>query len=183
MGAPHSDTIRFAMDPATDAQAATAMRHRDPSGRLAILATQAIASIAFLAHGVLAYGSAGRDDAHITYAAANALARTGQILNLNGVRLEQSTSLLHVILLAAAEYATGGKIADVGGVFSIVCGLAGLLAIAASRTGRAAVHSCLALLVSNGYFAYWSFGGLETSLVSLVILCGFVAAERYLEGG
>ncbi|MDY6991315.1 MAG: hypothetical protein SVR94_01745 [Pseudomonadota bacterium] len=63
--------------------------------------------IAFL-HGLFLYGAAtGRDDPYITYWAAQALSSFGHIINYNGVALEQSSSLLHVILLAVLHYFSG----------------------------------------------------------------------------
>ena len=43
--------------------------------------------------GLLLFSSTGHDDAHITEWAAYSLARFGEILNYNGQRFEQSSSL------------------------------------------------------------------------------------------
>ncbi|HNL92071.1 MAG TPA: hypothetical protein PKH01_04140, partial [Pseudomonadales bacterium] len=43
--------------------------------------------------------SGGVDDAHITYWAAESLVRNGEILNYNLDRVEQSSSLLQVLVL------------------------------------------------------------------------------------
>src|SRR5689334_2064756 len=54
-------------------------------------------------HGALLYTASGHDDSHITYWAARTLAASGEILNYNGERIEQSSTLLLVLLLAAAH--------------------------------------------------------------------------------
>ena len=63
-------------------------------------ALTAFGTIALILIGFLFYGPSGHDDSHITYAAAYQLLEHGQILNNNGERVEQSSSLLHVLLLA-----------------------------------------------------------------------------------
>lgn len=71
-----------------------------------ILAT----AIAVVLGGVLVgtqYPAAGNDDSHITYWAAFALSEYGEIVNYNGVALEQSSSLLLVLLLAAIRKLLG----------------------------------------------------------------------------
>ena len=59
---------------------------------------RALPALAFLATGALLFPSSGRDDVYITYGPALALAETGSISNWNGEAVEQSSSLLDVVL-------------------------------------------------------------------------------------
>lgn len=58
--------------------------------------------------------SAGRDDAFITYWAAHAIARFGEIVNYDGDRVEQSSSLLHTVILAILHAVTGVNLPTLG---------------------------------------------------------------------
>lgn len=53
------------------------------------------------------FPASGNDDSHITFFAAHQLARDGSIANYNAERVEQSSSLLLVLLLAAVQRVTG----------------------------------------------------------------------------
>ena len=57
-------------------------------------------ALALVLAGLLLFPSAGQDDTHITCWPAYTLSHFGQILNYNGQRVEQSSSLLQVLLLA-----------------------------------------------------------------------------------
>src|SRR5665213_2790297 len=59
-----------------------------------------VCALAFAAFAFLLYGQSGQDDTYITYWPARTLAEHGQIWNYNGVRLEQSSSLSLVVILA-----------------------------------------------------------------------------------
>ncbi len=125
----------------------------------------------FLVLGLFFFPSTGHDDAHITYWAAHALSDFGEIVNYNGDRIEQSSSLLHTLLLTAVQRVSGLDVVDVGGLFGIVFGLLTIF-----LTGRLALvlgQDKLApqfLLATSVPFLYWSFGGLESSLVSGAVL-------------
>jgi len=56
--------------------------------------------------GFLLFGSTGRDDSYITYWVADQFRRTGRIANYNGKAIEQSSSLLHVLVLAGLSWLT-----------------------------------------------------------------------------
>src|SRR5690349_14574210 len=111
------------------------------------------------AAGFVLFGSSGRDDAYITYWVADQLRRTGRIANYNGRALEQSSSLLHVLLLAAGSAASGIPVTTVGPwmaiTFGAMCAPIGYwLCGRLDRRGRwiaAALISTLPPLV------YWSF--------------------------
>ena len=126
----------------------------------------------FLVHGFGLYGSAGRDDVHITYWAADALVETGNIVNLNGERVEQSSSLLHVLLLALLYKITNVPIPTLAALLSILFGAATTLVIwrFTSKFGISNDWCVPLLLLLSPYFVYWSFGGLETTLIAFSVL-------------
>jgi len=126
-----------------------------------------------LVHGLLLYGaSSGRDDVYITYWAAYALSHFGSIVNYNGEPLEQSSSLLHVLLLALLKRLVDLPLPTLGPLFSSIIGGLTLLAtwrlavfLAIPAAGFVALFCAL-----FPYLVYWSFSGLETSLVALIVL-------------
>jgi hypothetical protein len=144
---------------------------------------QALPPLILVGVGLLLFGSSGRDDAHITYWAAHALARFGEVLNYNGVHLEQSSSLLHVVLLAILERLSGGDPVTLGR-FSSIGG--GVIAVAltyrlALRLDAHAAFSAAVLTAAAPYFVYWSFGGLETTLMAAAVLLFILTSGHYLD--
>ena len=132
--------------------------------------------------GLLLYSSAGRDDAYITYWAADSLKRTGRISNINGGRLEQSTSLLHTAVLAAASWITTIDVPRLGYALAIVFGaLSTVAAYALGRRLDPAAGAPAAIIVATlGPLVYWSFGGLETSLAAFLLLASMLSVARLL---
>jgi hypothetical protein len=138
--------------------------------RLWHFALYLIPSTILVLTGLLLFGSAGRDDAYITYWPAYTLSRFGQILNYNGDRIEQSSSLLQVVLLAALAKTTGLEMVTLGKLSSIVFGVASVVAIfklIMKAADRAAGFSAAIITSASPYFVYWSYSGLESTLVSL----------------
>ena len=134
--------------------------------------------------GFLLFSSTGRDDAYITYWAADQLRRTGRITNYNGKALEQSSSLLHVLLLALASEVTRLPVTTVGPWMAIVAGavcapVAYWLCDRLEPRGRWAAAALVATLPS---LVYWSFGGLETSLATVLVLLSLFVLIRVVEG-
>jgi hypothetical protein len=123
----------------------------------------------FLLLGALIFPSAGWDDAYITYWQAHALATAGQIVNVNGQAVEQSSSLGLVLILAVLRKLTGVDVSIVGRLVSIAFGAATIAATArlARRVDAPASRYVPILLATNTYFIYWSFGGMEASLAGL----------------
>ena len=118
------------------------------------------------------FSSTGRDDAHITNWAAHALARYGEIVNYNGDRIEQSSSLLHVLILAALSVLTRVPLATLGALVSI--GFGCLSVWMTMRLARAMAPDlaspCGWLLGTSLGLLYWSFGQLETTLAASATL-------------
>ena len=138
-----------------------------------------------LAISITLYPSAGRDDAYITYWAAHALADFGEIVNYNGDRIEQSSSLLHVLLLATATKLTTVDVPTLGPILSMLAAVATL--IYTRRLATLFVGGLLPILAStlvatSTYFSYWATGGMETSLAALVYTVLVYHYVCYLRG-
>ncbi|NBT95911.1 MAG: hypothetical protein EBT47_13150, partial [Chloroflexi bacterium] len=134
----------------------------------------------FLSVGGFLFPSAGRDDAFITYWAAHAIARFGEIVNYDGDRVEQSSSLLHTVILGILHAVTGVNLPTLGvtvsaGAAAIAIWLIGRLAdiIGTPRT-LAQVH-----LATTTPFLYWAFGGLETTLNAAAVIAFLIAYYAY----
>jgi hypothetical protein len=134
------------------------------------------------------FPAGGNDDSHITYFSAHALAKYGEILSYNGTRVEQSSSLTFVVVLALAHVFLGISLPTLGWVLSL---LFGALAISlsymmAKRDAPRASAWCPLLLASFLPFLYWSSSGMEMTLVAslggaLAILASNVI-DRLREG-
>src|SRR5262249_33831209 len=133
--------------------------------------------------GLLFFASTGPDDPHITYWSAYTLARFGQILNYNGYHVEQSSSLLQVALLALLSKFIPIAIVTLGKISSIAFGVASVIAISKlvmRVAGRAAAFVAAMLTAASSSFIYWSYGGLESTLVSLTGICLIIILADYL---
>jgi hypothetical protein len=123
------------------------------------------------------FPAAGNDDSHITYWAAFALSEYGAIVNYNGVALEQSSSLLLVVLLAAIRELTGVEPPTAGWLLSLAS--AALCVVMTARLARkvapAAESWAPLLLASFLPFLYWSSSGMEMTLAALL---GSVVVDR-----
>lgn len=142
-----------------------------PGARRSAVAT-VIPAAAVPLLGFLFFTSTGRDDAYISYWAARTLAKTGNITNYNGARLEQSSSLLQTALLAGLNRITTLSIPDLGIWVGIAAGAA-----AAAIAGRLAERispgtglTAAALTGVSPFLVYWSFGGLEAPIVALLLV-------------
>jgi hypothetical protein len=137
--------------------------------------------IAFL-HGLFLYSAAsGRDDPYITYWAAQALSDFGTIMNFNGEAVEQSSSLLHVILLAVLHQISGLSLPIIV-FFSAAMGALSILAawrLAVFLNLKAAWFVALFLALFP-YLVYLSFSGLETTLVALIVVLLIYSVIRFL---
>ena len=144
------------------------------------------AVVAFVALGLVVFGSTGHDDSHITYWAAHALADLGEIVNYNGDRVEQSSSLAQVVLLAIASKLLGVALPTLGPLSSIAFGvlsifLAAKLARRAVPEGGALVPTTAAWVAATSpQLVYWAFGGLESTLVAAAAAWVILAMADHL---
>ena len=137
--------------------------------------------IVFLSLGFFFFPSAGTDDNFITYWAAYTLSHFGEIVNYNGERIEQSSSLLHSLILAAFHYFSKFKIENIGNILSIFFGLVSLYCIGKlSQILRQDQFATTILAATSVPLLYWSFGALETSLLAAIVLVFIIAIIRFL---
>jgi hypothetical protein len=121
---------------------------------------------------VCVFGVGARDDDYITYWVAEQLAKTGHFVNIDGARIEQSSSLAHVLVLAALYFVTRLPLPVLG--FAV--GLASLVAtiwLTSRLAGRARPEAWWAatLVVAIAYpIVYWATGGLETVFAAASVL-------------
>ncbi len=134
--------------------------------------------------GILLFPVSGTDDKYITYWSAHALANLGEMVNYNGERVEQSSSLTHVLLLAALAKLVPLSMSGIGWVVSVAFGLATVLMThrLAGRIGPALARPAAWIAGSALSLVYWSFGGLESTLAACLgtglLLVGIDAAQH-----
>lgn len=110
------------------------------------------------------------DDAHITYGAAASFARYGEILNYNLDRVEQSSSLLLVVMLGSLKKITGLSVVTLGHLTTIVMAVVTLFFFCRLLRGLSVASSGAVLLASSPFFVYWAFGGMEGPWLSLLLV-------------
>jgi hypothetical protein len=136
-----------------------------PAGLLAAALASLGVAIAFWSQG-------GQDDTYITYWPAKTLAEHGEIVNYNGLRLEQSSSLSLVVVLALIYKLTPWSMPTVGFLTSLAAALAtGLIAVRLAR--RMGLQSRIAVVTATltaAPFGYWATSGTETPLTAFAAL-------------
>lgn len=133
--------------------------------------------------GLALFSSTGRDDAHITLWPARMLVEQGEILNYNGDRVEQSSTLLFVLTIAAVYGITGANVATIAYVLAIVFGALTVSATyyLARKIGSSRMALFAALLTATSpYLVYWSFGKMEATFTSLLILLMVIVYAQLL---
>jgi len=144
----------------------------------------ALPPVVLLALGGLLFGSTGRDDAYLTYWPAHTLATTGKMVNYNGQRVEQSSSLLHVVVLAVVSRMSTLSIPAAGWIVGLVSGAATVV-VAIQLARRIEPQAALiagAFTATSAYLVYWSFGGLETPLAALCCLLAVLGSATLVTG-
>jgi hypothetical protein len=117
------------------------------------------------------FSSTGRDDSHITYWSAWSLSHYGEILNYSGQRVEQSSSLLQVILLFIIYKLSGISLPTIGGLLSLLAALYSIWKVGqlADKLDFSKLQSQL-FLATSAPFMYWALGGLESTLVAGILV-------------
>jgi hypothetical protein len=152
------------------------LRARSASGCVALaIAIQ-------LGVGLTLFRSTGRDDAYITFWPAWTLVHHGALENYSGERVEQSSSLLQTLLLAALHALSGIGIPELGWTSGIAAAaLAVALAPRLVPPGTPGAGAVAWIAALSAPLLYWSFSGMETPLVALLgvllALCARSAAE------
>ncbi|MEM0998561.1 MAG: hypothetical protein AAGN35_15995 [Bacteroidota bacterium] len=143
-------------------------------------------SLLFFA-GIILFSSAGRDDVFKSLWPAWTLSEFGQIVNYNGEVLEQSSSLLQVLLVGGLHRVLGGDIVLLGGLLAVLCGMGSVMFSQwlAQEVGlsTARMRWTTWLVAASSFVAYWSWGGLEASLAALCFLLFTVAVLRFVRRG
>ncbi len=126
----------------------------------------AVLAAAAATAAVLLFGSGGGDDSHITWWVVDALVRVGQIININGVRLEQSSSLALVIVVAALKCVTPLSTPALGVLFSLTAliATAWMTGHVASRIDPRFRLVATILVATSAPLTYWATSGMETAL-------------------
>ncbi len=130
------------------------------------------------------FPSAGRDDAYITYWAAHTLREFGEVANLNGLHLEQSSSLFHVIVLGIFSRITSISVPTVGPLTSVLSSILSVVytyQLARLVAGRWYAVGAAMIVATAVPFVYWTTGGLEGTLAALVTTALLFHVTRYLE--
>ena len=130
------------------------------------------------------FPSAGRDDAYITYWAAHTLREFGEIANLNGAHLEQSTSLLHVLILGGLSFLTRLAVPAIGPPTSVLFGIPTVVytfEFARQFVGRWYAMGAAMIVATAAPFVYWTTGGLESTMTALAATALLYHLTRYLE--
>jgi hypothetical protein len=131
------------------------------------------------------FPAAGNDDSHITYWSAHALAQYGAILNYNGEHVEQSSSLLLVLLLATLNKLVSLPIPATAWVLGMLSA-AGAVAVATKLSfglERKAAPFTPLLAATCLPFAYWATSGMETALVALLGCAAVEALGAGIDAG
>src|SRR6185312_3656453 len=125
------------------------------------------AGVAFVVLAFLIYGQSGPDDVYITYWPARTLAEHGRIWNYNGVRLEQSSSLSLVVVLAILYRLTPFSMPVVAFVTSLGFGLWALWLAqrVAARLELRPSWAVVPVIATVACFGSWSTSGMEMPLV------------------
>ncbi|MGR3572506.1 hypothetical protein [Brevirhabdus sp.] len=139
-----------------------------------------VSAMALVPLAVVVLGYTGRDDSHITYHVADAMAAGRGVVNYSGALLEQSSSLAYTALLALVSAVLGTMSAANGPVVSLVLHLlAGGVLFAYLRMQRlTAWVAVLAVLLPAPL--YWALSGMENSLYLLVLLGQAMVTARFV---
>jgi hypothetical protein len=132
-----------------------------------------------------AFTSTGRDDPHFTYWISDRI-KEGSVNGYNGAPFEQTSSLLHALFIAVMSSLSGLKSPVSAKVIEAIISITILsLAYFLISTRRDPYFGVLGVftLASMPIFAYWCWGGLETSfwiLLSLIqcLSIAFFARKR-----
>jgi hypothetical protein len=138
------------------------------AGRRSLLAASALGVLL----AVCLWGQGGQDDKYISYWPARALVERGELVNYNGIRLEQSSSLSYVLLLAAGYALTPLPMPAVGYALSLLgAALTGLVAARLGRRmGLSSRSGVVLALFTAPAFGYWATSGMETPWLPLAAL-------------
>ncbi len=149
-----------------------------------------ISVLTLLILGGLFLGFSGSvDDAHITFWSAQSLATHGEILNYNFERVEQSSALLQVLLLALLHRVSNISIVVLGHITTLLVAVGALyytgkLVQRIFPTPPSAIFSTSTaslLLATCPFFVYWTFSGMEGPLLALLMVLLLLVLDGWLQ--
>lgn len=127
----------------------------------------------FLLAGFCLYGSAGHDDSHITFWASYTLKEFGEIVNYNGDRIEQSSSLLLTLLTALLASILRNDVVTTGYLLTMLAGAAALVMTWRLTTKQSQANMAFVatiILATSPAFLLWNTSGMESTLTALCLL-------------
>ncbi|MEO6954525.1 MAG: hypothetical protein ABI321_22195 [Polyangia bacterium] len=129
-----------------------------------------VAPFLLLIVGFCLFPSSGRDDCYITFWPAETFSLTGHVLNYNGEAVEQSSTLLFVLLLGSLRAVTRLPISLIAYVASVVFGILTVLRVGAlvARVDASARAWAMALAASTVPLLYWMFSATEMTCVAFL---------------
>lgn len=133
------------------------------------MVTTGFALLMFLLQLLLLYGNTARDDAFLTYWPALSLADHAEILNYNGERVEQSSTLLHTLSLAFLHKLLPFlALPSLAWGMSIAAGFFTLLLTALCLRQQNCNTSAVMVLATAPSILFWSASGMETLTSALL---------------
>ncbi len=153
-----------------------------PAHSLTRHAATALLSGLLLWIGFMVYGSTGHDDSHINFWNVHTLLTHGELVNYNGERVEQTTSLLQdfitafLSLLSPTHLITFGYLVDIAAAFACC-----ILGTRLARQLSPSLAGWMPLLIlSSSSFLLWSFGGMGAPLTAFCLLAGICGWHQWL---
>ena len=141
--------------------------------------------ILFLVLPLLVYGPSGDDDSYITFSAAEKFAQEGKILNINNDKVEQGSSLLHVLILGFMIFLTKISATKLGYavslLFSVLC--VPLIIQLCNILKFRSFTPTLTIIILSVSYSYWSAAGLESSLFCFSLIFFTLCIHRSLAQG
>jgi hypothetical protein len=140
-----------------------------------------VIAILFLIASYCLYGSAGHDDSHITFWASYTLKEFGEIVNYNGERIEQSSSLLLTLITALPASVLRSDVVTTGYLVTLLSGAAAIVMtwqlaeLCSQKQGGQSKISvpffAILILATSPAFLLWNSSGMESTLTAFCLLC------------
>ena len=149
----------------------------DSADEVKFITASIILTIIFCIIYLVLFGYTGRDDSHITYFPGEMLSQGHGIVNYNGDKLEQSSTLLFVIALGIATFIApqDWTAADLGPILSVSFAIMFFILLS-KWIFKSKMHWLVSVAIGlQTPFIYWSLSGMENSLYALLLLCFIIS--------
>lgn len=143
--------------------------------------TIALCTLPLWVYGILC-GSTGHDDAHINIWNAWTLLTHGEIINYNGERLEQTTSLLLDVFTALFAFITPLSLVTSGYLVNLLGAVTAIVLtyLMAQHIGLVRPWLPALLTALTPYFAYWAWSGMDTTLSAAAVISFLYATQCFV---